>query len=118
MGTANTNTKASRASFLFGYQHTPWGRNTFLLDRVSVRYLILQNKTENLSETEISDLLEYINSLESLREQSYKPNLFDDEIVSLLSDSVENRRARVVVEWDKIRRRADYRAANFAAARK
>lgn len=79
---------------------------------------LLQNKTENLSEAEISDLLEYINSLESLREQSLKPNLFDDEIVSLLSDSVENRRARVVVEWDKIRRKADHRAANFAAARK
>jgi UDP-N-acetylglucosamine pyrophosphorylase len=78
---------------------------------------LLQHKTESLSEAEISDLLDYINALESVREQSVKPNLFDDEIVSLLSDSLENRRARVVMEWDKIRRRADYRAANFSAAR-
>jgi len=78
----------------------------------------LQDKAESLSESEISELLDYINTLETVREQSLKPNLFDDEIVSLLSDSVENRRARVVVEWDKIRRKADYRAANFSTARK
>ncbi len=79
---------------------------------------LLQAKADNLTEAEISELLDYINTLEAVREQSLKPNLFDDEIVSLLSDSVENRRARVVVEWDKIRRKADHRAANFSAARK
>jgi hypothetical protein len=79
---------------------------------------LLQAKADTLTEAEISELLDYINTLEAVREQSLKPNLFDDEIVSLLSDSVENRRARVVVEWDKIRRKADHRAANFSAARK
>jgi UDP-N-acetylglucosamine pyrophosphorylase len=79
---------------------------------------LLQHKTEDLTESEISEVLDYINSLESLREQSVRPDLFSDEIVSLLSDSVENRRARVVIEWEKIRRRAENRAANFAAAAK
>ena len=79
---------------------------------------LLQDKADTLSEAEISELLDYINALEAVREQSLKPSLFDDEIVSLLSDSLENRRARVVVEWDKIRRKADYRAANFSVARK
>ncbi|MBI3652415.1 MAG: hypothetical protein HY231_15440 [Acidobacteria bacterium] len=79
---------------------------------------LLQHKAETLTESEVSDLLDYLNTLESAREHSLKPSLFDDEIVSLLSDSIENRRARVVVEWDKIRRKADYRAANFSAAHK
>ena len=78
----------------------------------------LASKTETLSDSEISEVLDYIHSLESLRESSRRPDLSDDEIVGLLSEAVENRRARVVAEWDKIRRKADYRAAGYAAGRK
>lgn len=74
---------------------------------------LLLSKTENLSETEITQVLNYINTLESEREPTFKTDLFDDDLVSLLSDAAENRRARVVVEWDKIRRRAEIRESNL-----
>jgi hypothetical protein len=78
----------------------------------------LRYKADTLSETEIAEVLDYINIMESLREQASKPDLFDDELMNLLADALENRRARVVTEWDRVRRRADTRAANFAASRK
>ncbi|MEW6131114.1 MAG: hypothetical protein AB1757_29050 [Acidobacteriota bacterium] len=70
---------------------------------------LLLSKTENLSETEITQVLNYITAIESAREKSTRTDLFDDDMVSLLSDATENRRARVVAEWDKIRRRAEIR---------
>lgn len=72
---------------------------------------LLQNKAENLTETEIADVLTYINTLESRRNQTSGTDLPDDEIVGLLSEATENRRARIVAEWEKTRRRADSRAA-------
>jgi hypothetical protein len=74
---------------------------------------LLLNKTENLSETEINQVLNYINTLESERDSISRADLFDDDLVSLLSDATENRRARVVAEWDKIRRRAEIRESNL-----
>ena len=66
-------------------------------------------------EPEIAEVLDYINIMESLREQASKPDLFDDELMNLLADALENRRARVVTEWDRVRRRADNRASTFAS---
>ena len=74
---------------------------------------LLLHKTENLSDTEITQVLNYINTLESEREPTLRADLSDDDLVSLLSDATENRRARVVAEWDKIRRRADIRESNL-----
>ena len=62
-----------------------------------------------------AEVLDYINIMESLREQASKPDLFDDELMNLLADALENRRARVVTEWDRVRRRADNRASTFAS---
>ena len=76
---------------------------------------VLRHKADSLSETEIAEVLDYINIMESLREQANKPDLFDDELMNLLADALENRRARVVTEWDRIRRKADTRAATFAS---
>ena len=75
----------------------------------------LKHKADTLSEPEIAEVLDYINIMESLREQANKPDLFDDELMNLLADALENRRARVVTEWDRIRRRADTRASSFAS---
>jgi hypothetical protein len=77
----------------------------------------LKFKVDTLTETEIAEVLDYINIMESLREQATKPDLFDDELVNLLADALENRRARVVSEWDRIRRRADHRASSFLSSR-
>ncbi len=76
---------------------------------------VLRHKADTLSEPEIAEVLDYINIMESLREQATKPDLFDDELMNLLADALENRRARVVTEWDRVRRRADTRASTFAS---
>jgi hypothetical protein len=86
-------------------------------DRTTNRQL-LKLKADTLTETEIAEVLDYINIMESLREQATKPDLFDDELVNLLADALENRRARVVNEWDRIRRRAEHSASTFMASRK
>jgi hypothetical protein len=78
----------------------------------------LRLKADTLTETEIADVLDYISIMESLREQATNPDLFDDELMALLVDALENRRARVVTEWDRVRRRADNGAAMFATTRK
>jgi hypothetical protein len=79
---------------------------------------VLRRKADTLSEPEISEVLDYINIMESLRDQANKPDLFDDELMNLLADALENRRARVVSEWDRVRRRADTRASSFVSSRK
>jgi hypothetical protein len=84
-------------------------------ERMTNRQL-LKGKAESLTEAEIAEVLDYINIMESMREQATKPDLFDDELVNLLADALENRRARVVNEWDRVRRRADHRAAMFATS--
>jgi hypothetical protein len=86
-------------------------------DRITLRQ-VLKRKAESLSEPEIAEVLDYINIMESLRDQSGKPDLFDDDLMNLLADSLENRRARVVTEWERVRRRADTRASTFASSRK
>ena len=79
---------------------------------------VLKHKADTLSEPEIAEVLDYINIMESLREQATKPDLFDDELMNLLADALENRRARMVTEWDRVRRRADTRESSFALSRK
>jgi len=86
-------------------------------DRITNRQ-VLRFKADTLSEPEIAEVLDYINIMESLREQANKPDLFDDELMNLLADALENRRARVVSEWDRVRRRADTRASSFVSSRK
>ncbi len=79
---------------------------------------LLKCKADSLSEAELSEVIDYINIMESLREQASRPDLFDDELVNLLEDALENRRARIVAEWDRVRRKADTRAMSIAASRK
>jgi hypothetical protein len=66
-------------------------------DRITNRQ-VLKRKAESLSEPEIAEVLDYIHIMESLREQAGKPELFDDELMNLLADALENRRARVVTD--------------------
>ena len=78
----------------------------------------LKSKAETLTEAEILEVLDYINIMESMAEQAVKPDLFDDELMNILVDALENRRARVVTEWDRVRRKADYRAFMYTSSRK
>ncbi|HMG35230.1 MAG TPA: hypothetical protein VKM94_14920 [Blastocatellia bacterium] len=78
----------------------------------------LKRKAESLTDAEVAEVLDYINIMESLKEQASRPDLFDDELMNVLADAVENRRAQVVAEWERVRRKADNRAAMFATARR
>ena len=73
-------------------------------------------KIETLSENEVGDLLEYIGMLETVRRPASNADIVDDELVNYLADAEENRRARQVLEWEKVRRRADLQADNSQAA--
>lgn len=86
-------------------------------ERESNRQL-LRFKADTLTESDVAEVLDYISIMESLREQGNSPDLFDDELMNLLADALENRRARVVSEWERIRRRADTGAPAFASSRK
>lgn len=70
-------------------------------------------KLDSLNDTEVNEVLDYIAIMESMRRATHAPGLWEDELVSLLADAPENRRARQVFEWETARRKADRRAANL-----
>jgi hypothetical protein len=71
----------------------------------------LSTKVSALSESEVSDVLEYISVMENMRLQQRMAEPFEDDVIALLADATENRRAQIVHEWDRIRRRADSRTS-------
>jgi hypothetical protein len=75
----------------------------------------LSAKISSLTDTEVTELLEYVHIMESMRAQVDSPGLFEDELITILADSKECRRARTVYEWDRVRRRAE-RVALFPFA--
>jgi len=74
-------------------------------------------KLEHLSDTEVSEVLDYISIMESMRRAAAMPYSWEDELVSMLADSTENERARQAFEWESVRRRAERRAALSYTAR-
>ena len=78
--------------------------------RVTQRQL-LASKLEALTDAEINDILEYIGIMERMRRSVILPSASEDEVVAVLADAPENRRARQAFEWETIRRRAERKAA-------
>lgn len=78
-------------------------------------------KLDRLSETEINKVLDYVTLIESNHNElgngqsplfpEFLPGVAEDELISVLGSAYENRRARQVVEWEAIRRRADSAAS-------
>jgi hypothetical protein len=70
---------------------------------------------ENLNENESIAVLNYISELLSNRRfpisASAGENQLSDDLISSLSERPENRRARQVIEWEKVRRRNSYQRA-------
>jgi hypothetical protein len=71
-------------------------------------------KLDCLTETEIAEVLDYVSLIESAKpapnantQSSLFPEAAEDDLIALLSAAYENRRARQVVEWETIRRRAE-----------
>lgn len=67
----------------------------------------LAAKLSSLTDSEVAELLEYVTVMETMRAQADSPALFEDEFITILADSNESRRARSVIEWDRVRRRVD-----------
>jgi hypothetical protein len=74
-------------------------------------------KLDSLTETEVKEVLDYISIMESMRRAASAPAAFDDDLISLLAEAQESRRARQAFEWETVRRRAERRAASGAVPR-
>lgn len=70
-------------------------------------------KVESLNDAEVVEVLDYISIMESMRRASFLPGVWEDDLVSLLADARENRRARQAFEWEAVRRRADRKASTM-----
>ena len=77
-----------------------------MADRTTERERLVA-KISSLTEGEVAELLDYVRIMETMRSQLDTPARFEDELIEMLADSTESRRARTVIEWDRIRRRAD-----------
>lgn len=69
-------------------------------------------KLDSLTDTEVAEVLDYIGIMESMRRATVAPGLWEDELISLLAEARENRRARQAFEWEAARRRAERRAGS------
>lgn len=77
---------------------------------------LLALKLDSLSESEVQEVLDYIAIMESMRGSRAAPSKWEDEVLAVLADAQENRRARQAFEWETVRRKAERRAASRANA--
>jgi len=84
-----------------------------MVKRITERHR-LALKLDNLNDSEVREVLDYISIMESMRRATTLPDLWEDELVALLADARENQRARQVFEWEAVRRHAERRAAAVA----
>ena len=69
------------------------------------------SEINKLNDTETSAVLNYISTLLSTRNSKSKDNQSNDDLIVSLSDAYENKRARQVFEWERVRRQNDQRGA-------
>jgi hypothetical protein len=77
---------------------------------VSQRQFLVQ-KLETLNDVEVREVLDYISAMESTRRSKTASSTWEDEVLSVLAEARENRRARQAFEWEAVRRKAEKRAA-------
>jgi hypothetical protein len=85
-------------------------RSTEMANTLSQRQF-LALKLDALTESEVQEVLDYIAIMESMRRSRTAPSIWEDEVLSVLADARENRRARQAFEWEAVRRKAERRAA-------
>jgi hypothetical protein len=73
-------------------------------------------KLDVLTESEVQEVLDYIAIMESMRRSRTLQSTWEDEVLSVLADARENRRAQQAFEWEAVRRKAERRAAAKANA--
>lgn len=69
----------------------------------------IAGELNKLNENETLAVVNYISQLLSTRISKQTEN--SDEVIGLLADAYENKRARQVFEWEKVRRQNVQRAA-------
>ena len=69
------------------------------------------NEINKLNENESLAVLDYISTLLTKRSSKSKNNQSNDDLIVSLSDAYENKRARQVFEWERVRRQNAQRAA-------
>ena len=69
------------------------------------------SEIDKLNENETLAVVNYISQLLSKRISRSKDNNVNDDLIVSLADAYENKRARQVVEWEKVRRQNVQRAA-------
>ena len=77
--------------------------------RITKRQL-LGMKLESLDDVEVQEVLDYLTVIETLR-RSRNSAARQDDIVELLAEAQENKRARQAFDWEVTRRRAERRGA-------
>jgi hypothetical protein len=77
---------------------------------VSQRQFLAQ-KLDTLNDAEVREVLDYISTMESTRRSKTVSSAWEDEVLSVLADALENQRARQAFEWEAVRRKAEKRAA-------
>ena len=63
-------------------------------------------ETDKLNDNDTLAVLSYFSELASSRPAQSNDYSFSDELIRSLSDSYENKRARQVTEWERLRRQA------------
>ncbi len=71
----------------------------------------IAGEIDKLNETETLAVVNYISQLLSKRISKNAENSMNDDVIVSLSDAYENKRARQVFEWEKVRRQNVQRAA-------
>lgn len=72
---------------------------------------LLGLKLASLNDAEVQEVLDYLAVIETLRRPKVAPRVRQDDIVELLAEAQENKRARQAFEWEVTRRRAERRGA-------
>jgi hypothetical protein len=70
-------------------------------------------KLDLLNDSEVVEVLDYISIMESMRRTTALAGGWEDDLISLLADARENKRAQQAFEWESVRRRAERRASNL-----
>lgn len=70
---------------------------------------LLGLKVASLDDAEVQELLDYVTVIETLRRPTIASPVRQDDIVELLAEAQENKRARQAFEWEVTRRRAERR---------
>lgn len=71
----------------------------------------IAGEIEKLNKNETQAVLQYISQLLSTRISQQKNNAPNDDLIVSLADAYENKRARQVFEWERVRRQNVQRAA-------